>query len=343
LDETNSEVQLALAESALRRQQWDELRRRMASLGDVASTQRRLLERDAALTQGWRLAAGHHWRSEPGSAGVPPGESRSTTTRLDAPLWSNGWRPFVTAEHIQGTAPGVYDATRRRTGLGLQYAGPDDEAELVAIEETGIRPGPSLSVSARHAFNDQWVLSGGMAKRSADAPLRASANGIDVNTSNLGVDYHQDETLAVSLGWQDYKFSDGNQRYSGLAMLTHQLFASSVWRLSMREAVYFSRNSSNAGPYFSPLRDRTVPISLISERVWLRTPHISWTDRLELQAGNYRQIGYASKTVTTVSYEQTYRPSAAWEWSGGLAYNLRYYDGTPQRSTSGHVRLVTRF
>lgn len=343
LDETNPQVQLALAESALRRQQWGELHRRMGASEGVASAQRAQLERDAQLKQGWRLAADHQWRTEPGRLGQQPGAVQSTATRLDAPLVHEGWRPFFKAEHIQGTTPGVFDAVRRRAGLGLQYEGPDDALELLAVQETGSRPGSSFSLNARHAYNDHWTVAAGASNRSADVPLRATANGIDMNTAHLGLDYHRDEAFGGAVRWQSSQFSDGNQRLSGTAALTQQLLASSVWRLSTRQEVYTSRNSSNAGPYFSPLRDALVSLSLISEHVWLRSPQRDWSDRLELQAGRYHQMGYGAQTVSAVSYEHTYSPSPAWSWAGGVTHSLRYYDGVPQRATTGHVRVVTRF
>jgi poly-beta-1,6 N-acetyl-D-glucosamine export porin PgaA len=343
LDESNPDVQLALAESALRRHQWAELRHRMGLLEGLESNQRDVLARDVALTQGWRVASGHVWRAEPGSAGGQTGESRSTTVRLDAPLVLDGWRPIAKAEHIQGMTPGVFDATRRRAGLGLQYEGSDNVFELMAVQETGPRSGPSMSFGARHAFNDQWTVAAGIASRTADAPLRAYANGIDVDTTYVNLNYSRDEALAAALGWQAYRFSDGNQRFSGSAALTQQLYASSVWRIATRQEVYASRNSSNAGPYFSPLRDFSVSLALISERVWLRTSQRNWSDRLALQAGKYHQMGYPVQTVSAVSYEQTYSPSPALELSAGVTHSLRYYDGTPQRANEGQLRMVVRF
>ena len=343
LDETSPETQMALAESALRRQQWSELHRRMGALEGVESAQRSQLVRDVSLKQGWRLAADHHWRTEPGRLGSQPGAIQSTSTRLDAPLFHEGWRPFFKAENIQGATPGVFDAVRRRKGVGLQYEGPDDGLELLAVQEAGNQPGSSLSLNARHAYNDQWTVGAGASNRSTDAPLRATANGIDVNTAYLGVDYNRHEAFGGAMRWQSSKFSDGNQRLSGTASLMQQLLASSAWRLSTRQEVYASQNSSNAGPYFSPLRDVLISLSLISERVWLRTPQRQWSDRLELQAGKYHQMGYEAQTVTAVSYEHTYSPSPAWELSGGVTHSLRYYDGVPQRATAGHLRVVTRF
>lgn len=343
LDEASLDVQLALAESALRRNQWREFRHRSKLLELAEPAQLARLERESRMRLGWQATYDLQRRTEPGRSGLPPGESRRSMTRLDGPLWSDGWRPFVTTEYTEGTTPEVLEAVRRRDGLGIQFQGPDNSLELQLAEQSGNRPGTSLMGRVSHSFSDQWTGALGFAHRAADAPLRAIANGIDMHTANLGMDYNRDESLSAAVGLQVLKYSDGNQGLRSSAAITHQLHASSGWRVSTRQGLNTSRNSSNSGPYFSPLRDLSVSVALISQRVWLRTPKRNWSDNLELQAGRYRQAGYTEKTISSVSYEQTFSPSPALEFSGGLTVSLRYFDGVPLRATSGHLRMVARF
>lgn len=354
LDEESPDVRLALAESALRRQQWALLRERLklvqaraadsaedAEAAEPQAVQR--LRREVALAQGWQWSAGHQMRVEPMRAGLSPGESRLTSTRLEAPLMGEGWRPYWAVQSIQGLSPGVYAATRQRLGMGLRFQGPDDSWDVMALQESGSRPGPAWAASARHAFDDHWALEWGAARRSADAPLRAWANGIEVDSAQAKVDHAWHEGRAVSMGGQLMRFSDGNERRQASVALTERVLASAPWQLFLRPEWSYTQNTRDQGPYFSPLRESSLAVSLISQRTWWSAPDRRWSDRLELQAARQQQAGYAPKAAAALAYERSVALSPALELSASLSANRRHYDGVAQRAWIGQLRLASRF
>jgi len=348
LDENSPDVRLALAESALRRQRWALLRDHLKPQGEAGGSDEQglawsRLRHDAALAMGWQWAAAHQVRLEPSRVGLSPGESRLTNTRLESPLLGSGWRAFWTAEAIQGLSPGVYAARRELLGMGLKFEGPNNRWEAVALQDSGSRPGTAWSAGARHTLDDHWAVEWVAARRSTQAPLRAWANGIEVDSAEIRLDHSWHEGRASSVAGMLQRFSDGNERRGATAALMQRLRASAQWQLYLRPELAYTQNSQDQGPYYSPRREAALSLSLISRRTWLSTPQRRWSDRLELQAGRQQQLGYAPHTIAALAYEHTISASAGLDFTAGLTGSLRYYDGQPQRAWVGFARMAARF
>lgn len=345
LDEEDRDVQIELAESALRRGQWPEFRRRLAALRERHPTDQSVLrmQRESALSQGYEFRLEINQRNEGGQARGAPGDALSLSTRLYGPPLDDQWRIFTAAERLSASAPGVFSAVRQRLGIGSQYRHADMQIEASLWQNSGAIDRDAFSIDARQALDDHWSISGSYSSFSSDTPLRAVGQGITASAAALGAGYTLSERTAISGQWRQLDFSDGNLRRTAQLTLSHRVYTAPDFNLSIRPSLASSSNSRTDGPYFSPERDLAASLALAAERTLWRRYERSLSDRLVLSMGRYRQAGFASGRIADAAYEQTLRLQPAVEVSYGLGWNRRIYDGVPESALLTYLQLTTRF
>jgi len=345
LDDEDADVKLSLLESALRRNRWAELRSGLAHFSQTHSDHPALprLQRDVALQQGHELTLETRQRWEPAGAGQSPGSSRTVSLRVQGALGDSLWRPFALAEQSSVRAQGQFSAQRRRTGAGLLRQGPDSSIEAALWQQEGSLGGTGASIDLSRAFNDHWSASAGWSRLSTDAPLRAAASGIHADGRNLALSHAWSEQASTSLRWQGLNFSDGNRRDSWQWSALLHLLTTPAWRLSLQPQVDANRNTQTDVPYFSPRRDGTVQLALVSERSFAHSGERQWNERIVLTAGRYEQAGYGARKIADASYELTQVLGPRLELGGSITWLRRAYDGVMQDAQRTQLRLISRF
>jgi hypothetical protein len=124
------------------------------------------------------------------------------------------------------------------------------------------------------------------------------------------------------------EFSDGNRRQSERVVFIQRLIDQPHFDLDIRPEYYASRNSKLGAPYFNPVSDQALTLALEAEHVISRHYDRSWVQRVVFAAGSYRQEGFGSGAIGSLSYEQRYRFDPTFEIRYGVEMNRRIYDGT---------------
>jgi len=342
-------VRLALAESAMRRERWSESRWRVRELVDlypadsgVARAQRELWAHDAFDSN---VEFRYHYepsQEEQSNRGASPGSGYDLVTELISP---------PVAEHLYFVAGGEYHeadvlegrAERIRSGAGFEWRLPDFGLRAIAWSNQGSLTENGASVSARWMPDDHWTISAAAEKFAEDTPLRAVLNGITADSASAAMEYAWHESRSLRLAAQAYDFSDGNRRRSGSLTVTQKVVDIPHFDLTLRPEIYASENSSDQGPYFSPLRDFSAALSVDAEQMLWRRYERSFGHRLVLTSGGYWQQDFGGAWTGSVLYEQVYQHASRVEIRYGAQLNRSIYDGVVTPSLDLFIRVNLRF
>lgn len=337
-------IRLGLADAAVRRGRWAEARQRLAALAvdwpDDSGVQRSL--RDLRARDGASLDAGLRLRRESGSAQAAPGNGIDAHLHLASAPIGDTWRALAATER-QTATPIEGPVLRLRQGLGLQYQGADVQAGLMAWHNAGELHRGGVSASAGWSLSDHAWLGAEAESFARDTPLRALRYGITARSLGASARYAWHESRTISASVQGLDFSDGNRRRSVSLAGAERLVAQPHFWLDLRPALQVSRNSSQQGPYFSPLQDRALHLGLEAEQVLWRRYDATWLHRLTVSAGSYWQQGFGADAVGSVGYQQVWRNDPWTEWRIGLDLGRSVYDGVPENSGTLFVNVLHRF
>ena len=338
LDPDTKEVQLALAESAMRRRRWDEAHERVAELArqHPADAGVERAQRELELHDDFELFGEIRWRFERGGGDNSPGPGFDAVNRLYGPPIDDvlrvvtGWE-YHEADVTEG------EARRRRLGAGLQLALTDVTIEGLVWHNDGslTKTGGQLSVGWEPT--DHWSFAAGAEVFAADTPLRAVKNGITANSAGASVRYAWDESRWLSLGATGYDFSDGNDRASALLAFDQQIIDRPHFVVSLRPELYASENSDSNVPYFSPQRDLSATLTVEATQILWRRYERSFSHRLALTGGAYWQEGFGGDGIGSILYEQTWQGQSWASLSWGAQLGSAMYDG--DRTNSVEVWL----
>ena len=338
-------IEVALADSDQRRADLESAKTRAASLvsrfPDDPSVQR--LQRDIAIAEMREFRLDVSSRREQGTALSAPGGGSQTAARLySSPYYSGRLRALAAAERMTAY-PVEGRVLRERLGAGAEYAGPDVTVEAIAWQNNGTLSKDGASLIGSWRPDDHWAVYAGAEAYSADTPLRAQYYGISGNALDLGGEYRWHESRSISASVRSVDFSDGNRRQSERLVFKQRLIDQPHFDLDLRPEYYASRNSRQGAPYYNPVNDQALTLALEAEHVISRRYDRSWVQRVVFAAGSYRQEGFGSGTIGSLSYEQRYRFDPTFEIRYGLETNRRIYDGTAERALTGFFSVNKRF
>jgi biofilm PGA synthesis protein PgaA len=337
-------IQVALAESAMRRQRWPEARERIdaltAAFPDDAGVQR--AARDLRVHGMSELDFGVTLRDESDDAPGAPGTGVDMHLRLFSPPFSDHWRAAGAVERTTAE-PEEGKAIRIRSGAGLQYRGPDVQLLAMAWANRGTLDRAGASLSAAWQPDDHVWLGAEAEAFAPDTPLRALLYGIHADALGVSASYRWHESRRVSAAWRYSDFSDGNRRQAITLGWTERLLTTPRWRLDARPSFYTSSNSREGAPYFNPSRDRAAGLSFdIDHLVW-REYERSFGHQLQLSAGSYWQQDYGSSATGSLLYQHTWRHQPFTEWRYGVQFARNAYDGVGENTLLLFLNLNHRF
>jgi len=337
-------IAINVADSDMRLKRWPEARERVAVLAEAYPdyTGVRRSVRDLAVHDLYELDAGTTLRHENGAAAAAPGSGVEGHVRLYSPPIAELWRIAAAAER-QTAEPIEGKVVRLLYGLGTQYRGADVDGQLMAWSNQGTLSKGGASLNGAWHGNDHVWIGAGVERFSRDMPLRPLLYGITADSANLSASYSWSESRSVSAGFQGMKFSDGNRREAWSLGWMERLVTQPHLKIDARPSFYTSSNSSQAGPYFAPIRDRVASLSLEADHVIWRWYERSFTHNLSVSAGNYWQQGFGSGAVGSLRYQQVWRHDPLTEWRYGISFGRAIYDGVPENSGALFVNLIHRF
>ncbi len=268
-------------------------------------------------------------------------ERRFEASLYSPPIYEN-YRAFAHwFDAAAGASGGI--AQRSRAGLGgeLRREGLDMSLELHGdVRPSTQRAGVALQLSLWPS--DLWRVRAGVDSNTLDIPLRATQAGIFARQWSLELSTRYAYLRGASLGFNAYRFSDGNNRINLAAAWRQRLIEGPVYRLDGRVGAYASNNSRSDVPYFSPPRDASVEATLTNEwRTW-RFYESSFMQRLALSAGEYWQQSYGGLPTLAVRYEHEWERQRSYVLRYGVSWSRRPYDGKQESRTQGYFDIDWR-
>jgi biofilm PGA synthesis protein PgaA len=116
-----------------------------------------------------------------------------------------------------------------------------------------------------------------------------------------------------------------------------------VYRLTLTGALYASRNSAAATPYFNPSRDFSPTLEFENEWLQWRRYTRAFRHRLVVSVGNYWQQAFGNGSVAGVRYEQEWEADDRVSVRYGIGRSRHPYDGVQTLRSYGYLHLNWRF
>jgi len=278
------------------------------------------------------------------STGVQEG---SRDTNLDIHLFSAPfryrWRGFLhgydaTTEFPEGRAE------YRRIGMGFEYRKRDVNARLELSRDRTQTVNAGVSIDADWEPSDHWGAEVGYDSNSDEVPLRGRLNeGIDGWSIRAGLRYRWSEARRLEGQVQRLRFSDSNRRSIGRVFGFQRLYAAPHYLLDGYMELERSSNTRDDAPYFNPVRDRLVAVTLMNDWILYRRYERVFRHRLSGTLGNYAQSGFPDGRTWAVIYEQQWNVDARSQLNYGITRARRLYDGDVEYTTDLFANLGWRF
>lgn len=337
-------LELALADSELRRREWNAAQERLDRVAALYPGNSRVarLQADLAIARMPEFEFSLAPRKERGDSGLAPGDGLSLRARAYSAPLAERWR--LLAEAGRETAkPREDELVRNRYGAGVEGRWPDLTMELVAWNNTGLVTHPGASALLQWQPDDHWTLGTQVEAFSQETPLLALQAGIRADRLALSAVHAWDESRVASASVQALDFTDGNQRLAIAADYAAVIVDRPGTDVLLRPGLYASRNTRTDAPYFNPKRDASLSLSLdVQDRIWRRY-ECSLVQRIVLSLAPYWQEGFGTHLAASASYEQGFAPDARSEWRYGVSLSRRYYDGDPEVALVLFLRWRQRF
>ncbi len=292
--------------------------------------------------------------------GPPTSIQGGSGIAFDAEIYSPpidyNWRLFA-AEHVANEQlQGTGTITLRRTGVGIEYRGPDLVASLEGDLNTyGPQFGSTLvdglgagrggvSGQATWSLNDYWSIGGGAAMFALDTPLRALAAGTTANAYSANVTYRESESRKIVLSGEVMNFSDGNLRTSVGGEYTQRLLTIPHLSMDAIVGVAASQNSADANRlYYNPSRDALATVGLSIHQVLYRRYQFVYDHHLVLTPGVYWEKDFGAGGAASILYEHRLQVNDVFEAGLGVTVSRQQYDGQYQNTVAVLFSMRMRF
>jgi len=276
------------------------------------------------------------------SGGGPKGtQDHAVDTRLYSSPISYNYRAFAHSYNAEGQ----FDSgtgRRDRLGVGLEYRSPlmTITGEL-AHDINNSKSAAAASVA--YTPDDFWTVRGEYEESANQTPLQASLAGIDARRVAGEVAWRANESRSAAVSYENLDFSDGNRRDITQARWTERVIAGPVYKLELTGALYASRNSLDAAPYFNPSHDFSPTLEFANEWLQWRRYTRAFRHRLVASAGTYQQAGFGAGAVYDAHYEQEWEADDRLTLRYGVGRSLHPYDGVQSATNYLYFYLNGKF
>lgn len=323
-----------------------DLRRYREATAQVEELVREYPEDLAVQRLARRLRIWHMWELEAEATaglgrGSPDGEF-DLGMRFYSPPIDWNWRLFAGSTLRSGGTPSGY-LTTFRLSAGVEWR---DPAML-------LRGGVSTDINGRDRaggflegtwrLSDQWSIQGTTELTARDTPLAAARVGIWSDAVGLGVLWRQDDLREAEATIRAMRFSDDNTRLIGFLRWQERVLNRHDWKLDLQPYAYVTSNTRDDAPYFNP--DRDAEVALTATLTWIAWGR--WEESLRVRgsvtAGGYWQQGFGWSPVISARVENVHVLSETLNFSYGVGWTRRSYDGDEQDGFFGIAALRWRF
>lgn len=226
--------------------------------------------------------------------------------------------------------------------IGLEYRSHDwlIASQLGLATQDG--HGATGGVRTSYRANDYWLFDSEIAFNSQQMPVRGQRVNIQGDLINAGVTYRWNELMQASASAGYMHMSDGNTRKNLQLALDRRLYTAPHYKAYLRAEVSASHNSKDNAPYFNPKSDTAIGATLRQDWLTWRRYDRSFTQRLMLGLGNYRQQNFGSDGTWSASYSHEWDINRWLNVEYGIARRGQPYDGVKEYRNSlfGHINLL---
>ena len=336
-------IQIELADSAMRRREWPEARRRIRELQrlypDNSGVQR--LVRDLASHDKFELHSFVNGRIDSEMNPAFPGTGYDGGFRLYSPPVAERWRAIAEIGRATADVPESY-IFRDRMGGGLDLRLPDFTFEGLGWSNRGTLDSAGGGGWMYWTPTDHWSFGAGGEYFAQDTPLRALFYGTRANAVDASTQYSWNKLQSVEAAARGWSFTDDNRRMFGRLTGHQPILDLTTLDVVLDPQVTSSFNKMNNVPYFSPLADLNATLGVHADhRLW-RHYEKSWSQNVAFNTGLYAQRRFKPDVSGELSYGQSYRWDPDTEVRAGVAFGRSVYDGDAEWPLTGFMEWVQR-
>ncbi len=339
-------AQIAVAESALARDRYEEAETRADALAVLYPENRQVqrFEDEVSAQTGWQISAEIRPSNEKGGGAFGnSGNEINAAFRAASPLIEDGVRAFAGYTYSD-SHPSEGFVNWSRVSLGAQASWPDWSASAAVTESFGTLQRTGFTGLLDWSPTDEMALALAGERISSETPLRALLHGTTADSLSARFTYTWDQTSNASVGASWLPFTDGNERATADLRYTWRAIAIPHFDLNLTGALYGSTNSlANTQPYYNPASDGSATLRIEAEHMLWRHYETSWVQALTLEGGFYGENGFKGGAIGTVTYEQRWRFDPWAEVVYGASISARMYDGAGATVIGGFLTLSRKF
>lgn len=262
---------------------------------------------------------------------------------VDAGLYSGAlatnWRVFAHSFTGKGETGDGIRASRVRLGIGGDYRRDGWEAGGEVHQTTGpfAKTGGAGAVSFRP--DDHWRFGATVDSNSNTLPWQAYAAGITGRNATASVRYADDNTRYFNAAYGVSRYSDDNTRQQWEGTWYQRVVNQPRHQFSFWLDVAGSANSSDTAVYFNPRRDYTGQLRTMYQWTPWRYAEKSFSQRVYLTAGAYKQDGFGTSGLWEARLEQYWQLGRKASVTYGIGIGSHRYDASRETTKLIYLNL----
>ena len=237
------------------------------------------------------------------------------------------------------TSHSARDIERSRIGAGISYRSPSLVLDVELNHATGNAAATGAALSATTVLSDTWRISGSADTNINTLAAAAIDAGITAKQIAVGTTWSANEARKGGIDVSLLSFSDSNRREGARLWWNERWISGPAFKFDTTSSFAVGRNRAVATRYFNPRSEQEISVAAKAEWLSWQRYERHLKQKLMLQAGQYRQAGFASKLVADLRYEHEWALGDALGLSYGIGHSFHPYDGVREQRKYGFLTL----
>lgn len=260
-------------------------------------------------------------------------------TRLYSSPMADYWRVFAHQYTARGDTGDGQSVSRIRNGLGGDFRRDGWEAAAELHQSTGGQGKTGGTGTVAFQPNDDWRFGAGVDSNDNALPLKAYQAGVTGRTATASARYSQDDARYFNVMYGASRYSDTNfhQMWQGTAyqrLLNQPRHQVAIWL-----DVGTTSNTLDGTAYFNPRRDYTAQLRTMYQWTPWRYAEKSFSQRVYVTAGGYRQDGFGDSMLWEARLEQFWQLGRKASLTYGIGIGSRRFDSNRETTKLIYLNL----
>lgn len=263
----------------------------------------------------------------------------SVDTRLYSSPMADYWRVFAHQYSGHGDTGDGQSISRIRNGLGADFRRDGWEAAAELHQSTGGQAKTGGSGTLAFQPTDHWRFGAGVDSDDNTLPWKAYQAGVTGRTATASGRYSQDDARYFNVAYGASRYSDTNFHQQWLGTWYERLLNQPRHQVSIWLDVGSSSNTLNGTAYFNPRRDYTAQLRSMYQWTPWRYAERSFSQRVYVTAGGYRQDGIGDSMLWEARLEQFWQLGRKASLTYGIGVGSRRYDSNRETTKLIYLNL----